>query len=160
MSRATLYLVRHAKAGERRAWVGADFDRPLSKAGWKQAESIGKRLAKHGATGAVSSPYVRCVQTLEPLAGRLDVGVKPDDRLLEGADLEGALDLIAEAAPGTTLCSHGDIIPAVIDALIRRGMQVQTPPDWRKSTIWVLHRNGTRVTKGKVWPPPTTGSVS
>lgn len=159
MRRATIYVVRHAKAGERRAWNGDDFERPLSKAGWQQAESIGKRLARHGATGAVSSPYVRCIQTLEPLAARLGIGVKPDDRLIEDVGFEGALELISDVDDGAVLCSHGDIIPAVIQALVRRGMEVQTAPDWRKATIWVLQRKGSRVTKGKVWPPPGRGRV-
>lgn len=159
MARATLYLVRHARAGERRAWDGDDFERPLSKAGRRQAEAIGRRLAKHGATGTVSSPYVRCMETLEPLADRIDCGVKPDDRLLEGVGFEGALDLLVEVPPGTALCSHGDIIPAVIDALVRRGMQVDSAPDWRKSSIWVLRRKDDRITRGKVWPPPANGSA-
>jgi 8-oxo-dGTP diphosphatase len=47
------------------------------------------------------------------------------------------------------------VIPATIDALVRRGMEVQTPADWRKGTVWVLKRKGDRITKGKVWPPPT-----
>ncbi len=155
MSRATLYLVRHAKAGERRAWDGDDILRPLSAAGWRQADAIGKRLAKHGATAAISSPYVRCVQTLEPLADRIGLdGVGTDGRLLEGADFEGVLDLLHEAAPGTVLCSHGDIVPAVIKALARRGMQIQNDPDWRKGTIWVLQRDPRHIGTGKVWPPP------
>ncbi len=41
-----IYLVRHAKAGERRVWDGDDEARPLSKLGWKQSEAIAKRLAK------------------------------------------------------------------------------------------------------------------
>ena len=43
-----LYLVRHAKAGERRLWNGSDLDRPLSKKGWKQSDLVGKRLVKTG----------------------------------------------------------------------------------------------------------------
>ena len=53
------------------------------------------------------------------------------------------------------LCSHGDVIPATIDALVRRGMEVQSSVDWRKATVWVLRRKGDRITKGKVWPPPS-----
>jgi hypothetical protein len=34
-------------------------------------------------------------------------------------------------------------------------MEVQSPVDWRKATVWVLRRKGDRITKGKVWPPPT-----
>jgi 8-oxo-dGTP diphosphatase len=151
-----IYLVRHAKAGERRVWDGDDEARPLSKLGWKQSEAIAKRLANRGATSLHSSPYVRCMQTLEPLAKRLGVEVGAEPRLSEGEPFEPVLDLIGEVSTGAVLCSHGDIVPDVIQALARRGMEVQTRADWRKGTIWVLKRNGGRITKGKVWPPPTS----
>jgi 8-oxo-dGTP diphosphatase len=150
-----IYLVRHAKAGERRVWAGDDEARPLSKLGWKQSEAIAKRLAAKGASSLHSSPYIRCMQTLEPLAGRLGIEIQPDDRLYEGAAFEPVLELLGQVSPGAVLCSHGDIIPETIQALARRGMEVQTPPDWRKASIWVLKRKGERITKGKVWPPPT-----
>ena len=149
-----VYLVRHAKAGERRVWDGDDMARPLSNTGWKQAEALGKRLAGKRISEPYSSPYVRCVQTLEPLAERLGTTVHEDDRLLEGKPFEDVLELLAEIEDGAVLCSHGDIIPDTIQALARRGMEVQSPPDWRKATVWVLKRKGERITKGKVWPPP------
>jgi 8-oxo-dGTP diphosphatase len=152
---AVVFLVRHAKAGERRVWFDADDLRPLSKQGFKQAEAIAERLAAEGATELYSSPFLRCVQTLEPLADRLDIKIHADDRLAEDQPFEGALDLLGEVPDGAVLCSHGDVIPATIDALVRRGMEVQTPPDWRKGTVWVLRRKGDRITKGRVWPPPT-----
>ncbi len=154
-SSEVVYVVRHAKAGERRIWDDDDDRRPLSKQGWKQAEAIAKRLRSKGATTLHSSPYVRCVQTLEPLATRLGTTIDLDDRLAEEQPFEPVLDLLGEVAAGAVLCSHGDVIPATIDALVRRGMEVQGPPDWRKATVWVLKRKGQRITKGKVWPPPT-----
>jgi len=150
-----VYLVRHAKAGERRVWDGDDEARPLSKHGWKQSEAIAKRLAAKGATSLYSSPYVRCMQTLEPLGKRLGVEVQAERRLFEGEPFEPVLELLAEVPSGAVLCSHGDIVPDVIQALARRGMEVQTRPDWRKGTIWVLKRKGDRITRGKVWPPPS-----
>ena len=104
---------------------------------------------------AVASPYVRCIQTLEPLSKRLGVDVQPEPRLCEGEPFEPVLDLLGEVDTGAVLCSHGDIVPDVINALHRRGMEVQSPPDWRKATIWVLKRKGDRITRGKVWPPPS-----
>ncbi len=155
MARSVVYFVRHAKAGERRTWQGDDLERPLSKAGWKQAQALGKRLQKKGATELVSSPYLRCIQTLEPLASGLHVPVLADERLLEGAGFEGALELLTEVADGAVLCSHGDVIPETLQALVRRGMEVKTMPDWRKGTVWVLKRNEGRITSGTVWPPPS-----
>ncbi len=150
-----VYLVRHAKAGERRIWTDDDVDRPLSGKGWRQAEALGTRLARKGATALYSSPYVRCVQTLEPLAGQLGTSVNVEQRLCEAEPFEPVLELLADVEDGAVLCSHGDIIPAVVQALGRRGMEVQSPADWRKATVWVLKRKGARITKGKVWPPPT-----
>jgi 8-oxo-dGTP diphosphatase len=126
----------------------------LSKLGWKQSEAIAKRLAAKGVTSLYSSPYIRCMQTLEPLADRLGLEIRPDERLYEGAAFEPVLELLGEVSSGAVLCSHGDIIPETIQALARRGMEVQTQPDWRKASIWVLKRKGDRITRGKVWPPP------
>ena len=149
----TIYLVRHAKAGERRAWDGDDVERPLSHRGWRQANAIAERLAARGATSLHSSPYLRCVQTLEPLATLLDRPVSVDRRLAEGEAFEPVLELIAEVDRGAVLCSHGDIVPDVIAALQRRGMAVQSAADWRKGVIWVLGRKHDRITTARAWPP-------
>ena len=150
----TIYLVRHAKAGERRVWTGDDHDRPLSRRGWRQSDAVAQRLAKHGATALYSSAYVRCMQTLEPLAELIGEPVIPEKRLFEYEPFEPVLDLLAEVPDGAVLCSHGDIIPATIQALHRRGMKVETPADWGKSSTWVLRRKGSKITTGKVWPAP------
>lgn len=154
---ARLYLVRHAKAGERRSWEGDDVERPLSKQGWKQAELLAKRLAKLGPGLLCSSPYVRCVQTLEPLATRIGLAVEIEPRLGENEPFEPVLDLLAVAPGGTVLCSHGDVIPATMQALARRGTEIRSPADWRKASVWVLNRNKRGVVvHATVWPPPAT----
>lgn len=150
-----LYLVRHAKAGERRLWVANDLERPLSTKGWKQSEAVGKRLEKLGPTELLSSPYVRCIQTLEPLGRRLQRSITVDPRLTEDEPVGPVLDLLRAAPDRAVLCSHGDIIPAAIEALKTDGTEIRTPVDWRKASVWVLKRN----TRGKivtatVWPPP------
>lgn len=157
---ATLYLVRHAKAGDRSRWNGDDVLRPLSGKGRRQAVSLCERLLPLVAPrpGAVllSSTYLRCLQTLEPLAARLHSEVGSDDRLTEGAGFEGVLDLIATAPDGSVMCSHGDIIPDVITALERRRTRIESEPDWRKGSVWVLERTSGHIESASVWPPPQT----
>jgi 8-oxo-dGTP diphosphatase len=148
------YVIRHALAGDRHSWAGEDLVRPLSDSVWAQAAAMADRLASAGVTALYSSPYTRCVQTLEPLAARLGLTVRADDRLTEGAPFEGALELLATAGDGAVLCSHGDVVPELIQALARRGMLIEGRPDWRKGTIWVLERDGAGVTRGAVEPPP------
>lgn len=152
---AKLYLVRHAKAGERRLWDGDDVDRPLSPKGWKQSQLVAKRLVEEDVSTLHSSPYVRCIQTLEPLASKLGRSIESDQRISEDQPFEPVIEMLAELPPGAVLCSHGDIIPAVVTALERRGMDIRTPPDWRKASVWVLKRN-TRgeIVHATVWPPP------
>jgi len=150
-----LYLVRHAKAGERRLWTDDDTLRPLSKKGRKQSELLAERLAKLGPGALISSPYVRCVQTLEPLATRLGTIVEIDQRLCEDEPVEPVLELLAEAPSRSVLSSHGDIIAATLRAVEQRGAKLRTPPDWRKASVWVLDRSKKgRIVRATVWPPP------
>lgn len=156
-----LYLVRHAKAGDRSRWTGDDILRPLSGKGRRQAVSLCERLLplvgeRPGAT-LLSSEYLRCLQTLEPLAARLHSQVHADERLTEGRGFEGVLEMIASIPDGSVMCSHGDIIPDVIAALERRSTHITTEPDWRKGSVWVLERSGDQVTTASVWPPPNVG---
>lgn len=151
-----IFLVRHAKAGERRGWDGADELRPLSTAGWKQARKLAKRLGRIPPESLISSPYVRCIETLQPLGDRTRLEIVIDDRLTEGAAFEDALELLGEVPDRAVLCTHGDIIPAVLDALVRRGLEVRSAPDWRKGSVWVLRRKSSgRFTHATVWPPPS-----
>ena len=63
-----IYLVRHAKAGHRERWTDDDEVRPLTKKGWRQAKALVELFDTQPFARLVSSRYVRCVQTLEPLA--------------------------------------------------------------------------------------------
>jgi 8-oxo-dGTP diphosphatase len=152
----SIYLVRHAKAGSRSDWDGDDSVRPLSKNGWKQAEAIADRLALRGVSALYSSPFVRCHQTLEPLAARTDLDLATESRLGEGTPFELTLALLSEVPDGAVLCTHGDVIPETIAALQRRGCDIDNHPDWRKGTIWTLERAADgQFVKARVWSPPT-----
>lgn len=160
---SVVFLVRHVKAGDRTRWEGTDHDRPISKRGRRQAEALAERLAGERPSRLISSPSARCVQTLEPLADRLGLKVEPDDRLAEGSSIEQSMAVVAEAEDGAVLCSHGDVIPDLIAALARRGMELTTEPDWRKATVWTLEGRATsgddepRFATAAVEPPPAVG---
>lgn len=144
-----LYLLRHAKAGSRSNYDGPDRLRPLTPKGWAQAEAIAERLAGAGVPRLLSSPYVRCVQTLEPLARRVGLTVEPLEALAEGSPFEPVLDLLALVDDGTALCTHGDVLPDVLDALARRGTVVHRPVDLGKGVTWVLERADGRVVSAR-----------
>jgi 8-oxo-dGTP diphosphatase len=150
----TLFLVRHAKAGSREKWDGPDDQRPLSKNGWRQATGVADHLLRHHVTMLLSSPFVRCCQTLEPLGRALDLEVVPDARLAEGEPFEDVVTMLSELPDGAVLCTHGDVLPETIAALQRRGCVIETEPDWRKATVWALERTGDTITRASVTPPP------
>lgn len=133
-----LFVVRHVKAGSRSDWNGDDEARPASKSGRRQAAAIARRLAPEQVSALVSSPFLRCRQSLEPLGELTGLAIVDDDRLREGATLDETLAVVVESPDRAVLCSHGDVIPDLIKGLVRRGMELTGEPDWRKATIWVL----------------------
>lgn len=151
-----LYLVRHADAGDRGRTPGPDAERQLSERGRRQAAGLADELADSGVTRLVSSPFRRCVETLVPLAEKLGLEVEVDDRLAEGQGFPGALALAEELrSHRAVLCSHGDVIPDMLDALARRGMKLKDQPRWQKGSTWVLTRDGDGFSKARYRPPAT-----
>src|SRR5262249_57812314 len=64
----SIYLVRHVKAGFRSRWEDDDRLRPVSKAGQVQALRMVDVLDRMHFERIVSSPYVRCIESMAPLA--------------------------------------------------------------------------------------------
>jgi 8-oxo-(d)GTP phosphatase len=115
----TVVLLRHASAGDRKRWRGDDRLRPLDERGHRQAEALRDVLLGYGIERALSSPYVRCTQTVAPLG----FDIVPDDRLAEGAALIETLALLEEA-DGAVACTHGDVIVNVIGRELKKGAGV------------------------------------
>jgi 8-oxo-dGTP diphosphatase len=150
----SLFLVRHAKAGKRSQWDDDDSLRPLVAEGVRQSEVIAEAIAPLQPTALFSSPYVRCMQTLEPLSNATGLQVAPHELLAEGVDFIRTVEWIHTLADGAVMCSHGDVIPEVIDALERRGMEVNGFRESRKGSVWVLDHLAGKFTSGHAWPPP------
>ncbi|MGE3620463.1 MAG: histidine phosphatase family protein [Acidimicrobiia bacterium] len=152
---ADLFVVRHAHAGSRRDWPGEDALRPLDPRGARQAERLAEVLADRGIRRLVSSPAVRCVETLRPLGKALDLDVEVDGRLAEGGAVADVLALVAELAGKTAaVCSHGDVIPDLLDALAERGVELPARRKWQKASTWVLRGGRSGPRSGTYVPPP------
>jgi broad specificity phosphatase PhoE len=150
-----VYLVRHAKAGSRNGWTEADELRPLSRKGRRQAEGLVRVL--NGATiGRIaSSPSVRCVQTVRPLALDRQLPLELSDDLGEGAPIEHAMALLeANGDTPAVFCSHGDVIPALVLVLAEGGMAIDGEREWKKGSIWILERRDGRFVRGTYLEPP------
>ena len=117
----TSVLLRHASAGDRDHWEGPDELRPLDERGRRQAAELVELLRSFGLRRVVSSPYVRCVDTVAPLARALGVPVEEDERLAEGA-APGAAELLRE--DGVLACTHGDVVCDVLGHGLKKGAAV------------------------------------
>jgi phosphohistidine phosphatase SixA len=148
-----VFVVRHAKAGSRRRFEGDDRLRPLSRNGRAQAKGLIKLLAHRGIERVLTSPYTRCIETVEPLAKQLGFGAEVDDGLTEGADWSHALALVQNATAPLALCSHGDVIGDLMQHLAARGIPLDDDRIEKGST-WVLQVEEGDVVKARYLAPP------
>ncbi|HET6793944.1 MAG TPA: phosphoglycerate mutase family protein [Acidimicrobiales bacterium] len=131
-------IIRHASAGERGTWGNDDLDRPLDRRGEAQALGLVAVLAAYPLDRVLSSPALRCVQTVAPLASRRELEVEAADSLLEGAGDKA--DPLADSLWGAAVavCTHGDIVPVLLDSAVRRRGFTIDAPRWEKGSCWVL----------------------
>ncbi|HXV71047.1 MAG TPA: NUDIX hydrolase [Acidimicrobiia bacterium] len=151
----TLFLLRHAAAGDRSKWSGVDAVRPINKKGKRQAAALADYLSGRGIERIYSSPFTRCVQTVEPLAEAIGAKVVEHDALAEGPDIDAAYGLADELVGyNAVLCSHGDVIPAVINRMMWAGLTLDSRFYCSKGSIWEIELDGGRFGTGTYVPPP------
>lgn len=151
----TLYVVRHAHAGQRSEWIGDDRLRPLTERGETQSQGIATLLSSCAPRRLISSPARRCVQTIAPLAEELGIEVVEDDRLFEGAAVGEIRSLLDDvAAEDAVLCSHGDVIPVLLDLLVEAGLRPERNLVWQKASVWIAERDDGGWGTGRYVPPP------
>jgi exopolyphosphatase/guanosine-5'-triphosphate,3'-diphosphate pyrophosphatase len=139
-----LYLVRHARAEPRGEWSGHDELRPLSQRGREDSALLADSLADDPPVRLVSGPALRCQQTLEPLAVEHGIPLEVDERLAEGESAARALELLTTLGEGSVaLCTHGDVIEAILDALeLRASGSDDDESCCRKGAYWTLTGSG------------------
>jgi phosphohistidine phosphatase SixA len=133
-------LVRHAHAGHKRHWSGPDAERPLSIRGWAQAEGLLATLADLRVERLLTSPSLRCRQTLLPLAAALDLELASVDDLGTDGDLDRLVDLLAAGdSDGAVLCTHGEVLGELFARLRARGdIPAESRLRCEKGSTWVL----------------------
>jgi 8-oxo-dGTP diphosphatase len=137
---SVVILVRHARAGKRSEWHGEDALRPLDPVGERQAERLATLLPQFRPRSVYAADRTRCIQTVQPLAARLDLQVVVEPVFADEyfIDNPGATEtaLLSLAKPGrvSVVCSQGTAIPALIERL-GPGMGSS---DTRKGAFWVL----------------------
>lgn len=130
-----ILLIRHAQAGNRYRSDSEDIARPLSDQGWLEAEAMVGQLQPYAIDRILTSPAVRCRQTVEPLATDRGMDVHDSANLWEEALRQEVVELLATSRSLTTvLCSHGPIIAAAVHSLT--GASIGIPME--KASVWIF----------------------
>lgn len=155
-----VYLVRHGKSEKRNGWDGPLPLRPLTPGGLEQARALAVELAAEHIPRVISSPHLRCRQTVEPLAQLWGTAIALDERLSEAVAPEKAVALLDELDDRPTLlCTHGDVIAALMAELEERGVAIGQPFGSEKASVWIVEDAEGSGLRAQYRPPPERAQV-
>ena len=118
-----LAVARHGQAVPRNRWSDGEASRPLTAVGRRQAEAAVPVLAAFGVRTVLTSPWSRCLDTVDPYVGRAGVRSHIVPELTESAhkaDPAAVTSLIERllTEPGdVVVATHRPVLPTVLDAL-------------------------------------------
>jgi 8-oxo-dGTP diphosphatase len=145
-----IYLVRHANAGDRKRWARADELRPISLQGEKQADALRDYLSGYPLTTVYTSSYVRCVQTMGPLAGVLGSKLEIEPTLVEDAAPDEFIAAVGRwSGQAVAMGSHRQLISGTITRLAASGIPMDGPMECDKGSIWILETSRGKVRSGR-----------
>lgn len=109
----TAIVLRHAISTKREDFHGEDdLQRPLAPAGFSQLPQIATLLAAYGVTALISSPALRCKQTLECFADQEGLVIAENPLLLEENEdfTQAEWDALLSHHSSIALCTHRPVI--------------------------------------------------
>jgi broad specificity phosphatase PhoE len=152
---SVFYFVRHAKAGSRSHWQGDDRLRPIGKKGVKQSEALIDIFKPFKISAIYSSPYLRCVQTVEPLASDRGLDVQEAGALAEGRGLRGAFEFMSDPKlDDVVLSTHGDVVWELVEDLVRRRVIKPGEGGYEKGSTWVVEVRDGKPVRALFIPAP------
>lgn len=161
----TILLTRHASAGSRSKWKGDDVVRPLDEAGVEQAEQLVRILSRYGVRRIVSADFVRCLQTVEPLAEAIGVTIEHEPLLSElgypghEEEMVALIHSIGDEHGAVVLCSQGDVIPDLLQRLSGvSDLELSGDFDYKKASVWALSFAGGHLVAAEYHPPPRSAA--
>ena len=141
----TVLLVRHASAGNRADWSGDDRTRPLDSCGIAQADELVRVLSRFEVGRILAADFIRCIDTVAPLAATLGVPVEAEPLLSEvghpGREDEAValVRSLGDAEHDAVACSQGDVIPALVAHIAEAdAYPLERPVETAKGGTWAL----------------------
>lgn len=118
-----LVIVRHAKAVPRSDWKGDDRERPLEARGRERADALIALLTAYRISRILTSPSLRCLDTISPYAvwsgiePRAKKGLSEEGHEDDHAKAEQHIERVLERGEPTVVCSHGPVMGTLLDVL-------------------------------------------
>lgn len=121
-----LLVLRHTEAVGRGSWTADDRERPLTRAGVRRARELVDLLDAWAPTRLLSSPSVRCAESLRPYAEAHGLRLVTKRSLSEEGYVDRPtragrhLDRLLDAGEPACLCTHGPVLPDLLHRLAER----------------------------------------
>jgi 8-oxo-dGTP diphosphatase len=115
-----LIALRHGKAVPPGDWSGEDATRPLTERGVTQAVANVPTVSAWRPRKLITSPAVRCVATVAPLAAAYGLKTKQESGISQDAHESGVgtvREVIGKRVrkrKSAVLCSHGPVLPEIL----------------------------------------------
>jgi 8-oxo-dGTP diphosphatase len=140
MSGYDIVGVQETDAGSNQEWIGPDADRPLSAVGWRQAKGLVGLLGTFPAARLLTSPALRCRQTVAPLVAAYGLDAEGVVELGTDSNIDRLLGLLeAPETRGAVLCTHGEAFRSLMDRLGGRGtVDPAGDRQWDKGATCIL----------------------
>lgn len=155
-----IFVLRHANAEERAKFKEPDELRPISETGRTQMRRVVEAFWEESLTRLVSSPFLRCVQSLESFSDAWDLDITLARELSEAQPAAGAEAwVLASAADGPAmLCTHGDVLQELVRELLARGVPIggDGRVAFAKAGAWRLDVLDGRIVRATYLPPPSS----
>ena len=142
----TLIIVRHTKALERGDWDDLDSKRTLDERGLAQSEQLIQHLEPFGIDEIYSSDYIRCVQTVTPLAQSRGLKITEIPNLNEANfqfDPERAISFanaVKQDEKNILICSHNPVIPTMLRGILNTKLKNKDLIKLEPGDAWIVHR--------------------
>jgi 8-oxo-dGTP diphosphatase len=142
----TLIIVRHTKALERGDWDDDDSKRTLDERGLTQSEQLIQHLEPFGIDEIYTSDYIRCVQTVTPLAQSRGLKITEIPNLNEANfefDPERAISFanaVKQDEKNILICSHNPVIPTMLRGILNTKLKNKDLIKLEPGDAWIVHR--------------------
>jgi 8-oxo-dGTP diphosphatase len=142
----TLIILRHTKALERGDWDEDDSLRPLEDVGQVQAHQLVNRLAPFAIDEIYTSDYLRCLQTVAPLADARRITPVSIPNLNEAnfeLDPQRAItfaNALKQDQKNILICSHNPVIPTMLRGILNTKLKNRDLMKLEPGDAWIVHR--------------------